>query len=622
MTRPETAEKDVARVMDKTTGALLQAPTVARMFYDRAAATPDAEAYRFPEAKAWSSVTWAQAKDTVTTLAAGLIALGLEHEDRVAIASSTRIDWVYADLAITCAGGATTTVYPSTGAEDIAFILADSGSRIVFAEDDVQIAKLRSQREHLPALHCVVTFDGTPDGDWVLGLEDLRELGARHLAAHPTAVDDAVDAIEPEHLATLIYTSGTTGRPKGVQLPHSCWTYIGAGAASLDILTRDDLQFLWLPLSHSFGKMLEVVQLQIGFPTAVDGRMDKIVENLAVLRPTFMAGPPRIFEKVHAKVVQTIEEEGGLKSTLFSWAFGVGDRVAQARREGRQPGLATRVQHSLADRLVLSKVRDRLGGRIRFLISGSAAVSPDVAAWFYAAGMSVLEGYGLTETSAGACIVRLDDPVFGWVGPPIKGTEIRIAADGEIFVRGPSVMRGYHNLPEATAEVLDVDGWLATGDVGELDGQGRLRITDRKKDLVKTSGGKYIAPQPIEVLFKALCPLGSQMVVHAEGRNYATALVALDAEALAQWAKANDVPGDDYASQAADPAVRVYVQQCLDEVNSRLNRWETIKDFRVLDRDLSVESGELTPSMKLRRKVVESAYAPLLDSMYAGAGRP
>ena len=601
----------------ETTDVTVQAPTVARMFYDRVAATPDAEAYRFPQDEGWSSVTWEQAKDRVSVLAAGLLALGLEHEDRVAIASSTRIEWIYADLAITCAGGATTTVYPSTGAEDVAFILADSDSRVVFAEDDTQVAKLRSQRSQLPALERVVTFDGTPDGEWVLGLDNLRELGARHLAAHPTSVDDAVAAVEPEHLATLIYTSGTTGRPKGVQLPHRCWTYIGAGAASLDILSHEDLQYLWLPLSHSFGKMLEAVQLQIGFPTAVDGRMDKIVENLAVVRPTFMAGPPRIFEKVHAKVVQTVEEEGGIKSTLFSWAFGVGDRVARARLEGRDPGWSDRLQHTVADRLVLSKIRDRLGGRIRFLISGSAALSPEVAAWFYAAGMLILEGYGLTETSAGACIVRLGDPVFGRVGPPIAGTEIRTAADGEVFVRGPSVMRGYHHHPEASAEVLDPDGWLATGDVGEIDDQGRLRITDRKKDLVKTSGGKYIAPQPIEVLFKALCPLGSQMVVHAEGRNYATALITLDPEALAQWAGAHDLTATDYAAQAADPGVRDYVRECLDEVNGRLNRWETIKDFRILDHDLSVESGELTPSMKVRRKVVEATYAPLLDSMYA-----
>ena len=595
------------------------AASVARMFYDRVAATPDAEAYRFPTPRGWESVSWAQAGETVRTLAAGLLALGIQHEDRVAIASGTRIEWLYADLAITCAGAATTTVYPTTGGEDVGHILRDSGSRIAFAEDDSQVAKLRAQRDHLPDLVRVVTFDGEADGDWVLSLDDLRALGAGHLAEHASAVDDAVAAIAPEDLATLIYTSGTTGRPKGVELPHRCWTYIGAGADALDIMSSDDLQYLWLPMSHSFGKMLQAVQLQIGFPTAVDGRIDKIVENLAEVRPTFMAGPPRIFEKVHAKIVQTVEEEGGLKGALFAWAFGVGNKVAQARFEGRRPGRAVLAQHAVADRLVMSKIRARLGGRIRYLISGSAALSPDVAAWFYAAGIPVLEGYGLTESSAGACIVRPDDPVFGGVGPPINGTEVRTAADGEIFLRGPSVMRGYHHLPEETSEVLTADGWLATGDVGELDERGRLRITDRKKDLIKTSGGKYIAPQSIEVLFKAVCPLASQIVVHGDGRNYATALITLDPEALAQWGTAKGLAATDYRWLTADPAVHDYVQGCLDEVNSRLNRWETIKDFRILDHDLSVEAGELTPSMKVKRKVVETAYRPLLDSMYEGA---
>ena len=601
-----------------TETGVLPAPavSVARMFRDRVAATPATEAFRFPRPDGWESVTWRQAEETVTALAAGLLALGIRGQERVAIASSTRIEWLYADLAITCAGAATTTVYPTTGAEDVSYILADSGSRIVFAEDDTQIDKLRTRREHLPDLVRVITFDGTADGEWVLGLDDLSALGAGYLAEHPSAVDDAVAAVQPEDLATLIYTSGTTGRPKGVELPHRCWTYIGAGGEALGILTIDDLQYLWLPLSHSFGKMLEAVQLQIGFPTVVDGRMDKIVENLAVVRPTFMAGPPRIFEKVHAKIVQTVQEEGGFRSRLFTWAFGVADRVAKAGDEGRRPGRLDTVQHALADALVLSKIRDRLGGRIRFLVSGSAALSPDVASWFHSAGMLVLEGYGMTETSAGACIVRPDDPVFGGVGPPIPGTEVRAAEDGEIFVRGPSVMRGYHHQPEATADVLSADGWLATGDVGELDEQGRLRITDRKKDLIKTSGGKYIAPQPIEVLFKAVCPLGSQMVVHAEGRQYATALITLDPEALAQWGKAQGLGATDYEWLTADPAVRAYVQAGIDEVNGRLNRWETIKDFRILDHDFSVEAGELTPSMKVRRKVVETTYRPLLDSMY------
>jgi long-chain acyl-CoA synthetase len=356
--------------------------SVASMFYERVAASPDAEAYRFPTSEGWGSTTWAETRAVVDPLAAGLLTLGIEPEDRVAIASSTRVEWIHADLAITCAGAATTTVYPTTSADDVAWILADSGSRVAFAEDESQVAKLRGLRERLPGLARVVTFDGAADGDWVLSLDDLRALGDRALAARPMMVEDAVAAVRPEHLATLIYTSGTTGRPKGVELPHRCWTYIGAAAEELDLLSPDDLQYLWLPLAHSFGKMLEAVQLQVGFPTVVDGRMDHIVPNLAEVRPTFMAGPPRIFEKVHARITQTVEEEGGLRAGLFRWAFRVGDRVAQARREGRRPGPATRAQHVVADRLVLAKVRARLGGRIRFLLSGSAALSPEVGAWF------------------------------------------------------------------------------------------------------------------------------------------------------------------------------------------------------------------------------------------------
>ena len=594
-----------------------QAVSVARMFYDRVAASPDAEAFRYPVDGEWTSVTWRQAAETVRATAAGLLALGIQPEDRVAIASATRIEWLYADLAVMCAGGATTAVYATTSAADVSFILSDSGSRIAFAEDDVQVAKLRAQRNHLPDLLRVVTFTGQADGEWVIGLADLQALGTELLAEKPTAVDEAVAAVQSDQLATLIYTSGTTGRPKGVELPHRCWTYIGAGAEQLDLVRPDDLQYLWLPLAHSFGKMLEAVQLQIGFPTAVDGRLDKIVENLAVVRPTFMAGPPRIFEKVHAAVVQAAESEGGVKSRLFRWAFGVSSRVWQARVEGRRIGAAIRAQHALADRLVLSRIRARLGGRIRLLVSGSAALSTEIASWFGAVGMPILEGYALTETAAAGALAALEHPTPGCVGRPLPGSEVRVAQDGEIFLRGPMVMRGYHNLPSVTAEVLSPDGWLATGDIGELDAEGRLRITDRKKDLIKTSGGKYIAPQAIEVMFKAICPLASQMVVHGDGRNYATALIALDPDALTQWARARGLPSTDYATLVTDPAVHDYVRGCLAELNARLNRWETIKDFRILDHDMSVEADELTPSMKLKRKVIEAKYGSLLDAMYA-----
>ncbi|HEU4546486.1 MAG TPA: long-chain fatty acid--CoA ligase, partial [Microlunatus sp.] len=542
--------------------------------------------------------------------------LGIRPEQRVAIASGTRVEWLQADLAIMCAGGATTAIYPTTAADDIGYILADSGARVVFAEDDQQIAKLRLQRERLPDLTRVITFDGTSDGDWVLSLADLDALGARHLVDHRSSVDDAVAALGPESLATLIYTSGTTGTPKGVELPHRCWTYLAAGAQAIEILRPDDLQLLWLPLSHSFGKMLAAVQLQIGFPTAVDGRVDKIVENLEVVRPTFMAGPPRIFEKIYGAVMPSQHGRAGITPRLVTWAFRIGGRAARARDDGTRLGLALRLQFEAADRLVLSRVRARLGGRIRFLLSGSAALSPDIATWFHAAGITLIQGYGLTETSGGICVGNPDHPTFDVIGVPLVGSEVRIADDGEILVRGPGVMRGYHDAPAETGNVLGPDGWFATGDIGELDAVGRLRITDRKKDLIKTSGGKYIAPQPIETQFKALCPLAGQILVHADQRSYATALITLDPDALTQWSSAQGLPRRSYDVLTSDPVVHSYVQTCVEELNQRLNRWETIKDFRILDHDLTAEDGELTPSLKPRRKLIEARYRGLLDSMY------
>ncbi|HWL72897.1 MAG TPA: AMP-binding protein, partial [Burkholderiaceae bacterium] len=357
-------------------------------------------------------------------------------------------------------------------------------------------------------------------------------------------------------------------------------------------------------------------QLQIGFATAIDGRIDKIVENLAEVKPTFMAGAPRIFEKVHARVVQTAKGEGGAKAKIFDWAFSVGQEVSRREQQGLSAVGLLKVQHTLADRLVFHKIRARLGGNMRYLVSGSAALSREVAEWFHSAGLLVLEGYGLTETSAGTCLNRPGNWKFGTVGEPLPGSEVKIAPDGEILVRGPGVMSGYHQMPQQTAEVLDGDGWFATGDVGEIDEGGRVRITDRKKDLVKTSGGKYIAPSIIEARLKALCSITGQVLVHADRRNFASALITLDPDTSAQWAEQNGIIGD-YQSVSQHEQARAFVQASIDELNATLNRWETIKKFRILDHEFAVETGELTPSLKIKRKVVESMYEDVLDSMYA-----
>jgi long-chain acyl-CoA synthetase len=579
----------------------------------RVAASPSKEAFRYVEDDRWVSLSWSQTKDKVFQVAAGLLALGIGPQDRVAIASSTRIEWVLADLAIMCAAGATTTIYPSTQHDDVGYVLGDSQSKVVIAEDDLQVQKVVDHLDELPELTQIVQLDGKVDHPKVIGWVDLEKLGREHLDAYPTAVDDVIAAIGPEDLATLIYTSGTTGRPKGVRLVQDCWTYLGAAVEAYDIISADDLQYLWLPLSHVFGKALIAIQLYIGFTTAVDGRIDKIVDNLAEVKPTFMCGAPRIFEKVRARVITTASH--GVKAKIFDWAFGVGRKVSPVRLAGQKPSGLLAVQYGLADRLVFSKIKARMGGKIRFFVSGSAPLNPEVQEWFHAAGLLVLEGYGLTETSAVSCVNNPRATRFSTVGPPIPGTQVRIAEDGEILIKGPGVMRGYHNAAEATAEAMK-DGWFATGDIGELDEKGYLRITDRKKDLIKTSGGKYIAPQKVEGVLKAVCPYISQVIVHGDGRKYATALITLDPEAIESWAKEEGLSYSSVAELARSQEVHDLIDGFVARGNQQLERWETIKKFEILATELSVDEGEVTPSLKVRRRTVEKKYADVLNSMY------
>jgi len=594
--------------------ALAQRPaSVGAMLLDQVQASASKEAFRYLEDERWVSLTWQQTKDKTFQLAAGLRSLGIGLEDRVAIASGTRMEWILADLAIMSAGGATTTVYPTTQHEDVAFILGDSESKVVFAEDEEQVAKVIDHLPALPHLVKIIQIEGRVDSPAVITWSEFEELGRQYLAENPTAVDEAVAAIHPDHLATLIYTSGTTGRPKGVRLLHSSWTYEGVAIEEYDIISPEDVQYLWLPLSHVFGKALIAIQLRIGFSTAVDGRIDKIVENLGKVHPTFMCGAPRIFEKVRARVMTSAAH--GVKGKIFSWAFSVGYKTMPIRLAGKSLSGLLAAQYALADRLVFSKIKHRMGGKIKFFVSGSAALNREVQEWFYAAGLLILEGYGLTETSAATCVNNPRATRFGTVGPPVPGSEVKIADDGEILVKGPGVMQGYHNLPEMTAESLK-DGWFATGDIGELDDAGYLRITDRKKDLIKTSGGKYVAPQKVEGTLKAACPHFSQVVVHGEGRKYITALIALDPDAITEWGEAQGHDTAQYNEFVSSPPVQELVEGYVAQGNKQLERWETVKKFEILPSELSVEEGEVTPSQKVRRRAVEQKYAEVLAGMY------
>ncbi|MFB7134846.1 AMP-dependent synthetase/ligase [Streptomyces sp. NPDC056237] len=614
-------------------------PSVANLFVDRVAATPNEEAYRYPVPATtgegpdeWRSLSWAQAAERVYAVAAGLIDLGVRPEERVALAAGTRVEWILVDLGVMCAGAATTTIYPSTNVEESAFILSDSESRVLIAENAGQLAKARERRAELPNLAHVVVIDpegagpaeGDPEG-WVLTLADLEARGAEHLAKHPDAVEERVAAITSDQLATLIYTSGTTGRPKGVRLPHDNWSYMAKATVATGMINKDDVQYLWLPLAHVFGKVLTSGQIEVGHVTAVDGRVDKIIENLPVVQPTYMAAVPRIFEKVYNGVAAKARAGGGAKYKIFQWAAGVAREYAVVSQDNfRRTGTASvpfalGAKHKVADTLVFAKIREAFGGRLRACISGSAALAPDIGHFFSGAGIHILEGYGLTETSAASFVNPGEAYRTGTVGKPLPGTEVRIADDGEILLRGPGLMEGYQGLPEKTAEVLEADGWFHTGDIGELSVDGYLRITDRKKDLIKTSGGKYIAPAEVEGQFKAVCPFVSNILVHGADRNFCTALIALDEPTILGWAAENGLGGKPYAEVVASAQVVELIGGYVRRLNEGLQRWQTIKKFRLLPRDLDIEHGELTPSLKLKRPVVEREYKDLIDDMYVGS---
>jgi long-chain acyl-CoA synthetase len=604
------------RLIRKTTSI---SQLLARRVHD----TPDREAYRYPVGDQWRSMTWRQAGERIKAIGAGLLSFGLDREDRVGILCNTRVEWLLADLGIMAAGGATTTVYPSSTAEESAYILADSEVRYAIVEDDKQLAKLVTHRAQLPKLTKVVLIDGAPGDqlkDWVITLTELEAAGAAHLAKDPRAVDDVIDATKGDHLATLIYTSGTTGQPKGVRLLHECWAYCADAIDATRLWGADDVQYLWLPMSHSYGKVLMAGHIVSGSVTAVDGRIPKLVDNLAVVKPTIMSAVPRIFEKVYNKIIENAKRGSPIKQRIFHWALGVGKAGSEVRQQGKEPRGLLALQLRLADRLVFSKIKALFGGRMRYMVSGSAPLSRELLVFFHACGVLILDGYGLTETSAASVVNRPSKFVFGSVGFPLPGTEVKIAPeDGEILIRSPAVMQGYHHLPEQTAEALTSDGWMRTGDIGELDRDGFLRITDRKKDLIKTSGGKYIAPQAIEGKLKAHCPYLSQVIVHGDRRNFVTALVTLDEETMMKWANDHGMTGKSYAEVVKTDQAKQLLAPFFDEVNKGLAKYETVKQFTILPRDLSIDEGELTPSLKVKRKVVEKKYAGLLDKMYEGS---
>jgi long-chain acyl-CoA synthetase len=515
---------------------------------------------------------------------------------------------------VNTAGGATTAIYPNTTGEDFNHILKDSDSGFVVAENSDQLLKLFQYPGYEKQIKKVVLLDGNYASDKVISWSDFLELGEKTLEKKPELLPKAAAKVHTETLATLVYTSGTTGLPKGVELLHRNWVFEAWSVETIGLIHQSETLYLWLPLSHVFGKDLVAVQLSIGFTVAVDGRIDRIVKGLEEIGPEVMCGAPRIFEKVRAAVMTSFPRNS-VKGRIARWAFAVGRDSRPYRLAGKPLPPHLGAAYALADKLVFAKLKKQLGSNTTFLISGSAKRSSQVQGWFYSAGITVVEGYGLTETTAIASVAPPWEPRFGTVGPALPGAEYKIADDGEVLVKGPHVMRGYHNNPKLTAEVLK-DGWFHTGDIGKLDEAGYLIITDRKKDVLKTSGGKYVAPAKVETLIAASVPYVSQVVAVGDGRKYVSALLTMDRDNVLRWAGRRDLGHLDYREVLESEAFRTTIGNYIERANAKLERWETVKRFAILPTEFGVDDDAVTPSLKIRRAIIAKHYADVVDSLY------
>jgi long-chain acyl-CoA synthetase len=587
------------------------------------AQTPAKVAASWKTGGRWEDVTWGRILEDVKALSAGLIARGVKPGDRIAIFADTSLQWVVCDLAISAAQAITVPIYASNTPDEARYILNHSGASLVFVDHDEQTPKqpgratrLRQRLADCPGVREVILFEGPASGQSELTLADLLAQGREAHAARPDSFDERARAMGPDDVCCIIYTSGTTGDPKGVLLTHGNWAYEANGVKGIGLMTPTDSVMMFLPLAHSFGQVVKAAWLSMGFRMVFAESTEKLMENLMETHPTVLPAVPRVFEKVFSKVVADGTSEPGVKGRLVRWAFALFDEYVEARNQGREP---PQVGLTLARKLVFSKVRTKLdaklGGNLRLFISGGAPLSRKIAWFFELLGYKVLEGYGLTETSAATCVNLPDKVKIGTVGPPFSGTEVKIAPDGEILIRGPGVMKGYYKNPEATSEVLEPDGWFHSGDIGEVDVDGYVCITDRKKDIIVTSGGKNVAPQNIENLLKTF-PLISQAVVHGDQRKYLVALITVAEEPARKLLTSKGVTPGSYPELCRRPELHAAVQEVIDKVNAELPSYSTLKRFAVMEADFSQESGELTPSLKVKRKHVSLKFKAVLDGLY------
>ncbi|MCL1926696.1 MAG: long-chain fatty acid--CoA ligase [Syntrophorhabdaceae bacterium] len=586
------------------------------MFLNRIAEGGDAVRYRVPENGGYKAVTFREAGEAACEICLGLMDAGLSRGDRVAILSGTRMEWCLTDIALILGGFIPVPIYPSNLPDQVEYILVHSGASVVFVEDEPQYNKVEWCGRRLPSLSFIVLMDGNVAGkDNVVMLDDLRRRGREYGAANPDAVEKRVDEIRPDDDLTIIYTSGTTGPPKGVLTRHRNYTTDVTATLQVIDIPRGSRFFQFLPLAHSFGRIEHFLTWDAMTETVFARGLQTVAEDMATVRPEIVVSVPRLYEKIYARVIARVEESGGLKKVIFYWAVKVGRDVSRHKQCGEAiPGFLA-LKNRIADRLVFGKVRKLMGGRLRFFVSGGAPLVREIAEFLHALGILVVEGYGLTETATIAACNPQEKCKFGTVGKALPGTEIKIASDGEILIRGDHVFKEYFDDPATTREAVDSDGWFHSGDIGVLDDDGYLRITDRKKDIIVTSGGKNIAPQNIESLFMG-DPLISHVFVYGDKKKYLTALFTLSPDEILAWASRNGIRERDIQALSKLPQVEKLVRERVDAINKGLASFEQIKKFVLLGAEFSRETGELTPSLKMKRKVVIEKYGVLLDALY------
>jgi long-chain acyl-CoA synthetase len=593
--------------------------TVCDLFYHSVDTYKKKEHLKYKRNGAWRAVSSDELRAAVEEIALGLRDLGVEKGDKVAILSENRPEWAFADLATLCAGAADAPVYATLTPAQVLYILNDSESKVVFVSNALQAAKVAEVKGQLKTVRHVVGMDEAPVAG-TTPLEALRARGREALARDRDAVRRRAAEMKPDDLATLIYTSGTTGDPKGVMLTHG--NLVSNVLASVKVfkeLGPEDVCLSFLPLCHSFERTAgHNVMLYTGATIAYAESVEAVPENMREVRPTMMSSVPRLYEKMYARVNEKVASDPKARQRIFRWALGVGRETFRHQVERTPPGLLLRLKRRIADALVFSKIKERTGGRLRLFVSGGAPLAREIAEFFGAAGLTICEGYGLTETSPVITANRPDWIKPGTVGLPLEGIEVRIAADGEILTRGPHVMKGYFKKPEATAEAIDKDGWFHTGDIGVLDADGFLVITDRKKDILVTSGGKNIAPQPIENRLKSN-PFFGEVVMIGNKRNFAAALVVPNFDTLDKWAKEKGLRAASREELVARPEVLGHYQKLTADLLPDLAQFERIKKIALLPREFTLEAGELTPTLKVKRRVVEEKYKGLIDQLYAGA---